>query len=111
MTPPLAPTGDRRNVVAELLGMGSGHDAHRSSGTSRHHKSGVTYPCSRPDYIVRSLLETGASDRDYTLNCDEPRKLTRTSCATPNELSGSDEPRSLVELDLLELSKCRAEAR
>ncbi len=45
----LAATSDRHDVRAELLGIGPGHGAHPSSGALRHHRSGVTYPCSRPD--------------------------------------------------------------
>ena len=39
---------DVHDVVAELLGVGLGHDQHPSSGTSRHHRSDVTYSCSSP---------------------------------------------------------------
>lgn len=44
----LAVPGHAHDVVAELLGVGLGHSAHPSSGTSRHHRSDVTYPCSSP---------------------------------------------------------------
>ncbi|WP_341240829.1 DsbA family protein [uncultured Nocardioides sp.] len=40
--------GDAHDVVTELLGIGLGHGVHPSSGTSRHHRSDVTYSCSGP---------------------------------------------------------------
>ncbi|GAB3399443.1 hypothetical protein GCM10027569_01430 [Flindersiella endophytica] len=40
--------GNSHDVITELLGMRSGHGAHPLSGAFRHHRSGVTYSCSRP---------------------------------------------------------------
>ncbi len=39
---------DTDHVVAKLLRIGLGHSAHPSSGTSRRHRSDVTYPCGSP---------------------------------------------------------------
>ncbi|WP_110853965.1 helix-turn-helix domain-containing protein [Georgenia satyanarayanai] len=44
----LAVPRDTHDVVAELPGVWLGHSAHPSSGTPRHHRSDVTYPCSSP---------------------------------------------------------------
>ncbi len=40
--------GTPDHVVAKLLGIRLPHRAHPPSGTSRHHRSDVNYPCSRP---------------------------------------------------------------
>ncbi|WP_416954899.1 helix-turn-helix domain-containing protein [Nocardioides sp. T5] len=41
-------SGNPNDVLAELLGIRLRHGAHPSSGTSRHHRSDVTYSCSSP---------------------------------------------------------------
>jgi threonine dehydrogenase-like Zn-dependent dehydrogenase len=46
--PGLTVPGNPDHVLAELLGIRLRHGAHPSSGTSRHHRSDVTYPCSSP---------------------------------------------------------------
>ena len=64
----LAGPSDPDDVLAELSGVGLGHGAHPSSGTSRHHRSDVTYPCSSP------LLDaaTDAFDPDTGVNMPQP---------------------------------------
>ncbi len=56
----VALTGHSHDIVAELTGMGLGHDDSLSTGTTWHHKSVVTYPCSSPEL---DAVAPASSDR------------------------------------------------
>src|SRR3546814_542501 len=52
----LTTAGNPDHVLAELTGIGLGHGEHPSSGTSRHHRSDVTEPCSSPQRSGRPTV-------------------------------------------------------
>ena len=53
--PRLTALGNRHDIIAELSRIGLRHDRHPSSGTPRHHRSDVTYPCGRPTGLAEFL--------------------------------------------------------
>jgi hypothetical protein len=55
--------------------MGSRHVRHPLSGARRHHRSGVTYSCSRPNRLSRDLDDTGYLSLYRTLTPEQADEI------------------------------------
>jgi hypothetical protein len=70
--PILTALGNRHDIIAELSWISLRHVRHPSSGTPQHHKSDVTYACSRPiGYQTWFRAGTDKSPTEIT-GCSRP---------------------------------------